>query len=506
MTQEHDIRLEMLNALLTCPHRKLEQIYPVHRQMVEQDPLFYGHLAAWYNDTGDVRDHKETFVINLCLSDFEGHRDAGLAMLRELPPYEVCRVVNFIHGETVTRNVTEKRPGQTPSEVKKITEKNGLYKNIPNSMITEVTRYLHEREVDNEWFDSTVVIARKYLKRLYSVLHIKPSERAQQILFKDNPPEGSKLRVLKELAKVKTPADQARLIVEHKIPYRIASTVCSAMTPTVLCALIEVMTDQELINNLGSLRKRGVFENEDLAQLVNKRLEGAKKAKKGKVAALKGMEAIKAAGLSEDVQKQLEAVSDAQIKSRGRIKRSTALFIDKSGSMSQAIEIGKQLGSMISAIMDAQLYTYCFDSMAYKMVPESSDLASWDKALKGIKASGNTSCGVALEFMIRNNERVEQIVMVSDQGENTSPTFTATLKKYATKLGVEVPHVVFVNVRGARNTLEQQLKTEGFSYDAWTFTGDYYTIPALIPILSQKSKLDLLMEIMETELPKRKAA
>ena len=83
---EQDLRLKILNTLFTTPHRKLEAIHPVHADLVKQDPLFYAHLAAWYRKNGDVRDHTEMFVVTLSLSSFEGHREAGLAMLRDLPP------------------------------------------------------------------------------------------------------------------------------------------------------------------------------------------------------------------------------------------------------------------------------------------------------------------------------------------------------------------------------------------------------------------------------------
>src|SRR3982750_1353807 len=102
---EQDLRLEILNTLLTTPHRKLEQIWPVHRQLVERGPRFYVRLAAWYHDQGDVRDHKEMFIVTLVLSAFEGHRDVGLALLRGLPPYQVVRVLDFIHGRKATRKV-----------------------------------------------------------------------------------------------------------------------------------------------------------------------------------------------------------------------------------------------------------------------------------------------------------------------------------------------------------------------------------------------------------------
>src|SRR5215470_1961791 len=136
---EADLRLSMLNSLLTCPHRNLGLVYPVHAELVKQDPRFYVRLAAWYADHGDVRDHKEMFVVTLALSDFPGHRDTGLAMLRELPPYQVGRVVDFIHGslEDVQTDVVGSKPETTTVAVEV-----GLFSNIPRSMKTEIVRYL----------------------------------------------------------------------------------------------------------------------------------------------------------------------------------------------------------------------------------------------------------------------------------------------------------------------------------------------------------------------------
>lgn len=485
MHTEQDIRLNMLNTLLTTPHRKLDKVYPVHQEMIKQDPLFYGHLGAWYMDTGEIRDHKEMFIINLSMSDFEGHRNTGLAMLRDLPPYQLSRVVDFIHGKKSKDNK----------------EEYGLFKNIPRSMTTEITRYLKERENDDQWFDSSVVIARKHLKRLYALLHISPAPRAQKILFDKNPPEDSSIFAIKELTKATSPADQAKIILEKKIPYRIASTVVSTMTPTVLMALIESMSEQELINNLGSLKRRGVFDNKDLKELVEKKLDKAKTA--GRVAAFKTKEAIKVANLSEDMQKKLDEVADSQLKKRGRIKRPTALLVDSSGSMNQALELGKQIGSMISAIMDAPLYVYAFDTIGYPITASGTDLAAWEKAFKGISAKGSTSCGIALENMIRNKQLVEQIIMITDEGENSSPLFVQSFKKYMVALNVQ-PSVCIVKTQGASNKLEVEAQAAGIAVDTYQFNGsDYYSLPGMIQFLIKPSKMELLMDIMNYPLPVR---
>src|SRR5262249_5138002 len=158
--------------LLTTPHRQLAAIHPIHQDMAQKDPRFYVRLAAWYNDNGAVRDHKEMFVVILALSSFPGHRDVGLALLRQLPPYEVARVLDFIHGRKTTRKVVAKAAAPKArarkkdkaaddgaaqaAEVKTVVEEFGLFRNPPRALRTEITRYLREREADAAWFDSTV--------------------------------------------------------------------------------------------------------------------------------------------------------------------------------------------------------------------------------------------------------------------------------------------------------------------------------------------------------------
>lgn len=506
-TPEQDLRLGLLNSLLTTPHRELAKIRPVHEAIVAKDPRFYVRLAAWYADHGDVRDHKEMFIISLVLSDFPGHRDAGLGLLRDLPPYEVARVLDFISGRKKTKKIVakaDKKKPDAPAAVKTEVESFGLFRNPPRALKTEVTRYLREREADPEWFDGSVLVARKAIKRLYALLHVKPGERAQKILFDDDPPADSRLAALKILAKATEPTEQARAILEHRIPYRVAATVVTTMTPTVLLALIEVMSPQEVINNLASIERRGALQNADLKALVESKLEAAKTG--ARVSAFKaGKAADASANLSAGVRAKLEAVADAQIKAKGRIARPTALLIDKSGSMDIAIELGKRIGAMISAVCEQDLFVYAFDTLAYPVERGGDSLASWEKALAGITAGGGTSCGVPLEAMIRKKQYVEQIICVTDECENSAPLFTDSLKRYREELKAD-PNVCFVRTPQSSTQLEEGCKKAGLACDAFQFTGDYYALPNLVPLLARPSRLELLMEIMEYDLPQRREA
>ncbi len=507
MSFERDLRLDILNTLLTTPHRELARIWPVHRDLAELDPRFYVRLAAWYHDHGDVRDHKEMFIVALVLSGFDGHRDVGLALLRRLPPYQVIRVLDFIHGRKATRKVKAAGAAATgngeAAKAARVVEEFGLFRNPPRALRTEIVRYLREREADADWFDGSVLVARHAIKRMYALLHVAPHERAQKILFDEDPPADSRIFALKKLAAAESPVEQARAIIEHAIPYRVATTVVKQMTPTVLLALIDRMSPQELINNLGALNRRGALDNPELKALVEVKLQDARTAER--VSAFKAEEAMKATDLSDDIKRSLEQVADAQVKAKGRIDRPTALLIDKSGSMSVAIELGKRIGALVSSVSAQALYVYAFDTLAYPIQATGPDLAAWEAAIKGITAGGGTSCGVAVEMMRRKKQYVEQIILVTDEGENTAPLFVETLKKYREEVKAD-PNVCFVRTPGAVTALEEQARKAGIMVDAFQFTGDYYALPNLVPLLSRPSKLDLLQEILEYPLPVRKPA
>ncbi|HKT37353.1 MAG TPA: hypothetical protein VJR48_03220 [Ktedonobacterales bacterium] len=521
---ERDLRLDLLNTLLTTPHRNLTALYPLHQEILTQDPRFYVRLAAWYADHGEVRDHQEMFVICLCLSQAEGHRDVGLALLRRLPPYQLARVVDFIKGHQVKRRVPVASAPETaavasatgatgrrgrkasrkpavPMETK--IEQVGLFVNVPRSMRTEVERYLREREAHAERFDQAVLHARAAIKRLYAGLHIRPIGRAQAVLFSEEPPEGSVFAAMRAIRQAETPADQARALVGHHIPYRVATSLVKQISPTVLAALVEVMTPQEVINNIGSLKARGAFDNEDVKALIEAKLEAAKSDRR--VSAYKAKVAVEAANVSGELAEQLDAITEAQVKAKGRITRSTAMLLDKSGSMHVAIEVGRQLGAMISSIIDAEFYAYAFDTIAYPIEAKGESLAEWEKALTGITAGGGTSCGVAIETMRRKGQRVEQIILVTDEGENQAPLFANAYKDYSEETKTR-PDVILVKVGHASNVLERACTGLGIAPSVFTFSGDYYALPNLIPLLQRASMVDVLMEILEYPLPTRKAS
>ncbi|MBM3464954.1 MAG: VWA domain-containing protein [Armatimonadetes bacterium] len=474
----------MLNSLLTTPHRALDKVAAVHADLSTRDPIFYGHLAVWYQRKGDVRDHREVFVAHLLASALSEHREAGFVLLQDLPPFQVSRVVSFMKS---------------------------TFGRVPRSTRTAVAHYLRTREAESYRFDRAALRARKALKHLYAALHLRPDARANAIQFSRTPPADSLAFAVKQLARASSPAEQAEAIVAYRIPYPVAAGVVRTMTPSVLAALVASMTPQEVINHLKALQARGATEHAEVRTLVEERLRAAQSDKR--VSAFKARVAADASEVDDELKVSLVRVTDEQVRSRARIKCATALLVDKSGSMATALEVGKQLAALISAACDEALYVYAFDTLAYELKPvaetgsplagSGTALSNWEPAFRNLKSDGGTSIGCAVETLRLRGQYTEQIVIVTDEGENTHPYFVKALKAYRASLAVE-PAVVIVRVQQhGDGTLSRALRAANIGFDALEFGGDYYSLTNLPPLLSRRSRLELLLEILATPLPRR---
>lgn len=509
-TDEQDVRVGMLNSFLSCPHRDTDQLKNIHLELQSVDPVFYAHLAAWYFKNGDIRDHKEVFVGALACDPYFENREVGLALFRKTPTFMKSKIIGFIKGKKIKlRKKTGKKIQRGKRKVDEIVNEiktTGLYKNVPRSLRNDVTAFLEYIEGDTELFDSLVVRNKEDLKVLYAALHIPPGERADQILFKDNYPKDSKLNVFEQISEAKSPAKIAKLIVEYKIPYTVAVGLVEKITPSILVALINAMSPQEIINNYASLEEKGAMKNEDTKKLITDKLEKAKSAKG--VSALKSKEAVKTGRVKDEATaKVLEEIADTQIKKRGVIKVPTAIFIDKSGSMDQSIEVGKNVAALISGATEASFSVIAFDTAAREITATGTKMSDWEKAFIPIRSHGGTSIGAALDYLMRKNTLVEQIVVITDEGENNGPYFHQVFPEYVKKFNITPTiTIIYINSRYPSKELSGYLKRAKIDFDYYEpKDDDYYALPGLIPLLSRKSKLDLLYEIMDTPLPKRES-
>jgi hypothetical protein len=471
---ERDVRLNLMDSLLSAAQRDSAALSQLHRDALELDAQFYGHLACWFHTHGQVRTFKEMFVAGLFASALDIHRQAAWVLLQDLAPHQVENVVKLSKQ---------------------------CFQKTPRSLKSAVENYLRHREAKPQGFDRAAVRQGKALKSLYASLHIRPSERAQSILFQRQPPEGSLSWQVKQLARCQTAAEQARRIVELRLPFPIAVGVLKALTPATLAALLEVMTPAEVMNHMKMLREKGAFEHPELRARIEEKLTEAKT--DVRVSDFRSLQAVKAVGGDAKLAEQLESVNQTRVQARGSIVRSTAILVDKSGSMDQAIKIGVQLAALTAGLMKAPLHVLVFDSLAWPIQAQGSQtVADWERAFQGITAAGATAIGAGVAVLRKNGTAVEQLVVITDEEENTAPYFTNELALYEKQFGY-APQVLLLKVQGASEHLERALRQSGRAFDTYQFTGDYFSLPNLIPMLTRPGRFELLLEILSTPLPVR---
>lgn len=509
VSQEEDKRVKILNSFLESPHGELAKTFVLHKEILRDDPEFYGHLATWYVKTGDVRDHRHAFIAVLLNSSYPGHRDAGCYFLRNLAPYEVKKVEEYYRLHLSDGKIVKHKSGKRKVNGKEEVASNGSHLaggSLPSAAKEELTYFWWEQELDRSRMDQTMLMSRKQMRELIRRWHIPHSEYVDQVLFTNNPPSDSAFSKLKDIAQTEDPTEQAKMVFENKIPFRVAMSLFKKMTPAAWLAVIERMSTSDLINHMGNFQKRGVLENADLKALIDKKIHGGAKDKR--VSALKIKDAVKAANLNEEDAKVLNELADTRVKAHGRIKKPTVLLVDKSSSLNQAIDVAKQLGALISSIMDdgVPLEVIAFDSMPIPVkVPGKKSLADWEKAFQHVTAQGSTACGAGLAWLTRNAIRVEQIVIITDEGENHTPHFVPAYQEYVKKVG-ETPHVIIIRVGSAAKILELGCKQAGISVDVHVIgkASDKYSLTNILPMLTGGSKLDVLMDVMSEDLPRRK--
>jgi hypothetical protein len=350
-------------------------------------------------------------------------------------------------------------------------------------------------------FDRAALRSRDDLKHLYASLRLAPGARAQAILFDEQPPPDSPLAHLKLLAQESTPAEQARLIVEHRIPYTTAVGAIKSMTPSILVALIDVMSPQEVINHLASLKKRGAFDHPQVKQLIEAKLRKAEGDKR--VSTLKATRAIARVALDEETEAVLTDVTDRRVAQMTRITHPTALFVDKSSSMQQAIEVAKEVAALVSAVCD-HFRVLTFDSECFEVTARGTERSAWEQAFRMVRANGYTSIGAPLAKLARERYYVEKVVIITDMGDNTNPLFHEAYAQYEQAMGIG-PQVIIVAVGGSNPRFLNHLNEHGIPHTIWTFAGDYYSLPNLLPLLATPGRAELVEQVMAVALPTRTA-
>lgn len=472
---------KIIAELSKSSHGKLAEYVPVGKIAVAQEGDFFQHLLAWDKTHGQIRDSKVALpVIGLAFEKDAELLDNSFAHLALLGPRELLRAYHFAR---------EIRPVGRMLPLRRL-----------------IANYLREKEEAKGW-DHLAIQHRNTLRELYALSHAPmEKERTQAVLFGFKGKGDSKVplplpkgSVFEAVANLKnmSPTEAAGTIMKYKVPFLIAMGALGAKAkePDLVLALIKAMSASELVNNTKMLEKLGVKTNPALRGAFEEALAKAATSKKNTLKATQAVEAVEDEGLKE----KLRGLQAKQIAAVGGPEGNWLVLADKSGSMTQAIELAKHVSASLSQFVKGKVYLVFFDTAPYLVEVTGLSLDQVQKATKGFKASGGTSIGVGLNRLLEDKIEIDGIAVVSDGGENQSPLFADVYKRYSQFVGKEVP-VYFYDVNG-HSGWKEKINAQGIEMQTFDVAGntDYYSIVNTVATL-RTNRYSLVDEIMATPL------
>lgn len=495
-TSERGLSRQKIVAELTkSVHGKLSEYVPVGLKAASQEPEFLAHLIAWDREKGQIRDAKVALPV-VTLSERAYPVDLvenSLAHVAMLPPRDVCRAVDFARSL-------------------KIQGQNAALKRT-------VTAYLRAREKNWSWWERTALQHRAALHRLYAYFHVKPHAMADEVLFKGRAPKGTIFEAVKNLPNMSA-KEAAGTIMERRIPFLVAvgALGAKARETDLVLALMERMTPIELVTNTGMLERLGIKTIPELKAAYESGLKRVAASKKNTLKAARAIGSVKDEGLRE----KLRGAQEKQLQALGGIDGDWVVLADKSGSMGEAIETGRQVASLLAKMVRGEVHLVFFDVAPRYINATGKDYDRLLEETRRLAADGGTSIGCGLRYVMEAGFNVDGIAIISDACENEAPLFADVYRQLAKKLDREPPVYLykitpdmreqiaaFARAKGLhpsrvlpeQDSLTPSMTRGGFEMSTYELGAsvDYYSLPNIVQTMRVR-RYTLFDEILATPL------
>ena len=471
---EHGIgKNEIVSQLAKSTHGKLAEYVPVGKQAVAQEPEFYAHLIAWNLRKGQVRDSKVALpVINLSTGKIDPEfLDNALAHIAMLNPREFLRAASFAMEIGI--------PGYNRS-IDRLAE-----------------RYMRARENDRKWWDRDSVQHFESIKTIYSRFRINAAPWAREIIFYERYPKGTIHDLIREMKNMSA-TEAAGVILEKKVPFLIARGALGAKAkdPDLVLALIGRMSATELVTNSKMLEKLGIKTVPALRAAYEQALQRAASSTKNTLKTAQAVESVADEGLKE----KLSSLQEKQIAKVSSINGNWLILADKSGSMSQSIEVARHLAGTLAKMVQGKVWLIFFDTSARYFEVTGKSYEQIAKESVHVSAGGSTSIGCGMQYALDAQLEIDGIAIVSDGGANQPPWFAEVYSRYAKKFDRNPP-VYFYKTVGDSDRLTVEMKTAGHDLQVFDIARDvdYYSIPNIAQTM-RVSRYSLIDEIFATPL------
>jgi hypothetical protein len=473
---------------------RLVEVLTNFAELAEKDPLFLAHFTSYVFKNLDSKDLKVVSAFMNSLSDADGTpffqgaeykkpnlRIISQAALCELDPKLVLRVVKLANSK---RKIGSKSAGT----------------HFSRHLKTALTKYLRFREGNPKMLEGVRKAGLgNTMKSLYRVARIAPSVEAVKILrWKQKSGPGASVKIEKDstfnFTGLSDLAIAEKIRTQRLKPMPTLGALPDKISPVVAAAILEQCSGDQAVVLTSMFEDQGLLKHAEVRKVYDEKIRTAKQA-------LDRVERVKK-DLDETTREILRearsAVRKEQVGDVGKI----FLHIDISGSMTDAIEIAKNRGSIIAECVknpQQNFFWGAFNTNGYILQnPEKFTKDAFMARLYGVRPGGGTNC-VAM-FDAARKLGCDTDVYITD-GQHTTGDVASLLRNYQRSGGTFPRQAVIIKCGTYTNTLEEGLKAVGIPTS--TIAERQLTESALVTQAIRGAILGagkVLEDVMSTEL------
>jgi len=285
------------------------------------------------------------------------------------------------------------------------------------------------------------------------------------------------------------------LIDKYRLPPLQVMGALKELTPAIAASMLKGMSSAETVNFMKMFERKGLTNIAEFTKAVEKKVT---KGKKSASASMRSMQAAKSLSAGDGA-KVMAKVTDDFVSTLPRIRKSVVLAIDKSFSMQEAIAVGKDLATILAAVVvdPVKNLNVCVYNNVANAIPvgEKNSYSDFEARFRYVKANGTTALGSVITYIESQGLTPDVIIFIGDADESDTPLLNDALKvspnvKGARIINCKVGNPVFDLNIDASVIAAQSLTVENIRYD-----GDYYSLPNVVKVITTGGIKDTIAEI-----------
>lgn len=242
-----------------------------------------------------------------------------------------------------------------------------------------------------------------------------------------------KINAFETLKKASSDEDKIACIKMGSLPHEV-STSFAGSSKKVWEAIAPNMPMFAMLRNLATLERQGALDS--VRSKVEAMFSSSEAILKSKILPFRFMDAYEKTR-TPWVADAVKIGLDNAFVNLPDIEGKTSVHLDISGSMSGSfLRIASVFAISLMRKTDLSGSFYLFDTIVERVIPSKVD-SILSQACK-IHTRGGTDTGAPLRKMLRDGEKVDNIIIITDEQQNTGGQFYTTLREYRRKINPNV--------------------------------------------------------------------